>query len=264
MALGTSSYNRDNGNSKKVYDKTYYSRLKFRNPDTKVVLGFSFSAGMLIVGLSQADDNNQYTSIIDCKLTGLKARVLLHEYNQFNNDFANKKIKNSGCGYGVTTGMSAIVTILGFCVVDGSKAIAIGKVDESGKVIELHKFKFNDQFHYGLEWSDMNNMVVEKRFYPDIEFDAFGTILQEFINSYGGAAGYIQADLTKYDFRHIDNSINAVLKGLGVQVPSSVSGGNYGKARGYFNTPASNNASTQTHSNSTTIDDIENGLEGDD
>lgn len=250
------------GNLKKVFDKTYYSRLRFKNPDTKLVLGFNFSSGMLVIKMSQADDNNQYTDLESCYLTGLKARIFLNEYNRFKEDFDAKKVKE-GAAYGVTTGMSETVTIMSFCVVDGSKAVAIGKVDGSGKVKEMHKFKFNDNFHYGLEWKDLDNMVVSKKFYPDIEFDAFGDILKEFISCYGGAQAYIAADLGKYDYRHTDNNINEIMKKLGIQVPSSVSS-NYGKSRGFFDNGTDNSSQSRTTSTSTSIDDIEDSLEGDD
>ena len=258
MAFGNN--NNYGGNSKKVYDKTYYSRLHFKNTESNLVLGINFSAGMLIVKLSELDANNQYNDLIKCFLTGLKARIVLEEYHKFTDDFNNGKLKD-GAAYGITTGMSDIVTIFSFCVVDGSKAIAIGKINGSGQIQEMHKFKFNDNYHYGLEWKDLDNMVVEKKYYADIEIDAFADTLKGFVENYGGSQAYVGFDLGKYDYRHIDNNINEVMKKLGIQIPSNVN--NYGRKSGNSYFDNNNSSNERGTSNSIDVDDIQNSLEGD-
>lgn len=248
MSLG------DNRSNNKLYENTYYSRLKFKDYKNKLALGFKFKSGMLVVDVSKEKDGFQYESIVDIYITTTKAKILLNEMHQFEKDIDNGTIKPEK-GYGINTGMGEIVSILAFHVTEsGGKAVFVAKVDNAGNFTRQIDFNFNcDNFHYGLQWNNIPAMDVNKNYYNDLEFDQFKDVLKQFINNSSGAFGYSVADITRYDHQAIMNKMNPIYDKLGIERYNNSSGG-FRPADNFMNSPKN------TNSNHKSYDDIDDEL----
>ena len=248
MALGD-----DRGN--KIYENTYYSRLRFRDYDKKLVLGFKFRSGMLVAEISQEKDNFQYDSLVDIFITSTKAKILLNEIQRFEDDIATG-IATPDKGYGINAGLGDIVSVLAFHTTEsGGKAVLIGKVDGNGSYTKSVDYVFNsNDFHYGLEWNNISNMEVSKKYYNDTEYELFKDAVRQFSEHSSGASGYAVADITKYDYRAILNKMNPIFDKLGIERTNNRNGsGNGASSNNYFmNSPESRGS---THKSYDEVDD---------
>lgn len=240
--------------SNKLYENTYYSRLKFKDYNNKLALGFKFKSGMLVVDVSKEKDGFQYESVIDIYITTTKAKILLKEIERFEEDI-EKGIAKVEKGYGINTGMGEIVSILCFHVTkSGGKAVFIGKVDNGGNFTKQVDFNFNcDNFHYGLQWNNIPAMDVSKTYFNDLEFEQFKDVLKQFINNSSGAYGYAVADITRYDHQAIMNKMNPIYDKLGIERYNNAGGGSRPN-NNFMNTPG------EASSNHKSYDDIDEEL----
>lgn len=248
MALG------DSGNNKN-YENTYYSRMRFKDYDKKVNLGFKFRSGMLVVDIAQEKDGFQYETIVDIFITSTKAKILLKEIERFEKDIETGVI-DPDKGYGINAGMGEVVSILALHVTpDNGKAVFIGKVDNSGNITKSYDFAFNNKdFHYGLGWNNINSMDVTKNYYNELEFEMFKDVIRQFSETSSGAMAYSVADITRYDTKSILNKMNPIYDKLGIERErgNSYSRNNGNGSNDYFmNAPSSNHKS---------YDDIEEEL----
>lgn len=255
MALGEDRNGSRGQNSNKLFENTYYSRLSFKNPESKLRLGFQFKSGMMVVNIAKEKDGFQYDSLIDCYITSTKAKILLERIKEFEEDIKSGNI-NPENGYGINTGMGETVKILALRINnDGSKGITIAKVNNNGNIIESVDYNFNKEYHYGLKWNNISSMSVEKVYYDDMEYELFKDALEQFVNSASGAIAYSVADLTRYDLRSILNKMNPIYDKLGIEVSR---GNNYGKSNDFMNNAP---ARQSNHKNFEDIDDEFSALE---
>lgn len=248
MALG------DSNNGGKVYENTYYSRMRFKDYDKKVSLSFKFRAGMLVADISQEKDGFQYESIVDIFITSTKAKILLNEIERFEKDIAAGTVEPDK-GYGINAGMGEVVSILALHTTeDGGKAVFIGKVDGSGNITKSYDYIFNNKdFHYGLSWNNISSMDVSKNYYNDLEYEQFKDAIRQFADVSSGAVGYAVADITRYDNQRILKKMDPIFDKLGIERNNGGYNRNRGGSNNYFmNAPASSN-----HKN---YDDMEDDL----
>lgn len=246
----------DDRNNKQLYENSYYSRIKFKDYNNKLSLGFRFKSGMLVVGISQEKDNFQYELLIEMYITTTKAKILLEEIEQFEKDI-NTGLIDPHHGYGINGGLGEIVSVL--CVhitKDNGKAVFIGKVNNNGQFVNQVDFNFNsNNFHYGLKWDNISSMeTAKKNYHNEIEFELFKDVLTQFANSSSGAVGYSVADITRYDHRSILNKMNPIYDKLGIE--------RYDNNNGSVGTAASNNFmnSPANSSSHKSYDDIDEEL----
>lgn len=243
MSLGDGRNN--NGNGNKMFENTYYSRIRFKDYDNKLTLGFQFKSGMLVVDISKEKEGFEYETVANIFITPAKAKLLTGLIAQFKAD-REVGIATPEMGYGINAGMGEIVSVLAMHVTkDGGVAVTVGKVDGSGSYTSRIDYTFNKQFHYGLKWNNVESMDVEKQYNDELEFDQFCDVIAQFATASSGAYAYSVADLTRYDQRAILNKFNPIFDKLGIERGSSrnysnnnfFSGNNGGSSK-----PASNSS----------------------
>ena len=248
MALGDTN----SKSSGKVYENTFYSRIRFRNQD-KLSLAFQFRSGLLVVAISEEKDGFQYEEKTKISLSPNKARILRDQLIEFRNQvIAGGADPNKA--YGVNAGLKETVSFLAFHATDEVSpsgiqgyAVTIGKVDGAGKVSDIFDFVFNLDYHYGLIWDNLKNMEFEKEVKDLLELDVFIAVLDEFIGTASGATGYSVFDIGRYEIHRI---INPVYEKLGIE--RGKSSGSSGNGTNYFN-----NSNTGSRSTSRSVEDIE-------
>lgn len=265
MSIGGDYSNNNNGNNQngKLFENTYYSRLRIKNADSKLALGFSFKSGLMYADISELKDPSsyKYESLESICLSPTKAGILYCEINSFK-EFAEECKKNgsidTGKAFGVNAGLSEKVSYIAFHLSeDGSTCITIGKIDGSGNILERATIMLNRDYHYGLEWTDIDNMQLEKNTYDDVELTQIQYILNDFSRAMSGATAYSFADLTRYDNARILKKMDPIYDKLGIERLSSNGYSNNGGSR-------SNNflnSISNKSSNNVSIDSIEDMLE---
>ena len=241
MSLGDARGN----NSNKLFENTYYSRVRFKDTVNKLSLGFQFRSGMLIVDISKEKEGFEYESLANIFITPTKAKILEQQINIF------KKNREYGSasptmGYGINSGMGEIVSILAIHTTeDNGVGITVGKVDASGNFTKKVNFIFSKQYNYGLNWSEIDSMSVEKEYHDEIEFEQFCEVISDFARFSSGTIGYNVADITRYDTRAILNKMNPIFDKLGIDRsgnnPNRYSGNNF------FNNNGGNKNSSSDH-----------------
>lgn len=246
----------NNGNNNnKLYEKTYFSRLNFRDytHNSKTRLGFQYRTGMLIIDLSGEKNDFEYESLEQIFITGAKAKILLDMIKIFEDDIKAGTFEPAK-GYGINTGMGDTQTVLILGLESsGEKNITIAKVNKDGNVEKSHKYVFNtDDFHYGLAWNNASNIKSFDRIATkDLEYELFKNTIKTFADNSNGVIAYTVADLTRYDQAAILNKMNPIYDKLGIERQSNSRSGN-----GFFN----NNNNGDRSSEHKSYDDIEDEL----
>ena len=109
MALG-SNYQNNNQNQNSMWEPSYYSRLRIKNPEQNLALTFTFWKGTLKVsitetGSSQEGRNNELAYI---HLSPTKARILAEGVKRVSANSEGKEIYGVDTGTGETRGFIAI------------------------------------------------------------------------------------------------------------------------------------------------------------
>lgn len=242
MALGDSNRN---GNSNKLYENTYYSRFGIKDYilNSGKRFGISYKSGMMIFDISKEKDGGfSFESIISVYITITKAKILLEQIRLFKEEL-KKGLSDPNKGFGINTGMGEIQTILAFHVTaDKQPAMMIGKINADGEFTAKEDFVFNtNDFHYGLQWDNIDKMKFKKDVYNNIELDMLETAIESFAVNMNGAIAYSVADLTRYDTRSILNKMNPIYDKLGIERQ------NFGSSRGNSNPGFFNGGGTSNH-----------------
>lgn len=257
MAIGGNFNNNGNSDNKssnnKLWDTQYYSRLKIKNVDGKLQLSASFRSGLLILSLDEVSESYNTTSVETIYLSPTKALLLASELDAFLKYTKEGNIVD-GKGFGVNGGMGEKVSYIAFhATADNTKYVTIGKFDGSGNIIEKRTMAFNKDYHYALEWNDVDAMnTTERVVYDDVELDQLSALLKDFARSMSGAIAYSVADTARYDTARILGKMDPIYDKLGIER-------RHGNGYGSGNTNRSNNFLNNlgsTKSNSVSIDDI--------
>lgn len=262
MAIGNfnngssnSSY-QNNSSGNRVYDPTYYSRLRLRgNGDENKSLTIQYRSGLMIVEINIIDVSNGYkpTPISTIYISGMKANILAIVIDEFK---AYKKTGNTtpGKAFGITTGSGDKISYIGFSTSDGEDTIiTIGKFDDNGKIMESNTMTLAKEYNYSVEWENIESNDLVKVWRDEMDLDVFQRAVSDFGRSYSGALGYGTLDLNRYEQARDRRSMDQVFDRLGIERRSANSGNYNGGSNNFLN-----NASS---SKSTTIDEVTNLLD---
>lgn len=218
MAIGE-NYTNDNGNEqKKLYEQTYYSRLRFKNETEGNSLNISYNAGLLKIGIDQILDGFKYDNKITISLSPTKARILVDQLAALNDYIAKGKIDDK-TAFGVNAGMKEKVTFIAFHVnpEDNGIIITIGTFDNSGKIIDRFDYRCHTQYHYGLTWKDLDSNKLDKTYYDATEYESIVSTISDFARFMNGAAAYSVMDLGRYELNRILNKMNPIYDALHIE-----------------------------------------------
>ena len=254
MAIGD-SYNSNNGNgsnNNKLFDNTYYSRLRFRGQDHS--LSIYYRSGLMCLEVYDLEDNT-YKVIprTNIFLSPTKANILSQEIRSFKEYLQRDDVKEN-VAFGVNGGMGEKVSYIGFHTnKDKEIIITIGKFDDKGQILEHYDVVLHKDYNYGLEWKDISAMDIEKVYHNLVDLDMIHNAIADFGRSMSGAAAYAGLDISRYDQARILRKMDPIYDKLGIERKYS----NNGSGNNNF----LNNASASTSSRTTTIDEMEDLLE---
>ena len=259
MALGDTNYN---SNSNKMYESTYYSRLKVRNVKDNHVLGYSFKSGMIIVGISARKEDNGYETLAEIYITPTKAMILSKQIEKIKEEIATGKANTKG--YGIITGLDETVSTLILRTIDTEvgvmPALTIGKIDPTGNFVKRVDFNFNVNYDFGINWSDVDGMKSSNEYFNDIEFDQFCRIINDFAASSNGAYAYSTIDMARYDYKALMNKLNPIYDKLGIERQQYGNRGNRSYSGNNFFNNNSDTSSIRSSSNKS-YDELMNSIE---
>ena len=256
MALG------DN-NKKQNYENTHYSRLRFNNNEEKKMLSFSFWKGFLKVAISNIKESYsgvEYEELAYIHLSPNKAYILKSQLL----DFINlKDHATTNMSVGVDTGLTDTKNFIAIGNTNTSsekdiqRSLCIGKVSPDGKIIEKTNFNFNHQYHFGIEWTNIEKMDCSTNYIDDVELNLLITILDEYIKAMTGATAYSVMDMGRFDYSRINTKIELMMNALGIEPKSSKQNNS---SNSYFNRNGLGAASPENmnraRSERTTIEDL--------
>lgn len=254
MAIGDNGGNNETSN--KLYENTYYSRLRVKNPESDLSLGVSFRSGLLILEIKQLKDGFKYDTIEAIYLSQTKAKILADQIAKFKKAVADGTIK-PGEAYGVNAGMNEKISYIGFHVAEDMKTmqVTIGKMNGStGAIIESETVTFNHDYHFALEWDNIETMEVSKAYYDNLEIDQIEQLCIDFGRYMNGAIGYAVADAMRFDQARILKKMDPIYDKLGIERRS------YGNNNGNRQMGSSFLDSRNSSSNHTSFDNIEDQL----
>ena len=218
MGIGeySNSGNGNNGNGNKLYENTYYSRLRFKNED-KLALSISFRSGLMIIDIAEQKEGFKYDTLESIYLAPTKALLFSREIKKFKEYYDNETIVD-GKAFGVNAGMGEKVSYIGIHAnVAKDILITIGKIDGNGTILEQATFKLNRDYHYGLEWDNIDNMELSKAYYDDTELIQLTKALDDFANHMSGALAYSGIDLARYDQARVLSKMDPIYDKLGIE-----------------------------------------------
>lgn len=256
MAMGDyGNGNNNSSNSNNNVGSTYYSRLKFRNEEQKLNLSISFRSGLLIFDISAIEEGFKYRSLESIFLSPVKAKQFADEIKKFKEYFNSGDI-TPGKAFGVCGGMKEKVSYIAVHADEARNVmITIGKFDGNGAIVSSVTITLNKEYHYALEWEDVNSMdTVVKCFNDNIELDQIYETTLDFGRYMNGSIGYSVADISRYDYKRLNDAFDPLYDKLGIERRQS-SNRSGGGTNNFLNN------SGRATSNSTSFDDIENLLE---
>lgn len=250
MAIGT-----DNN---KLFEPTYYSRLSIKSPDGNLALSPSFRSGLLILEISEHKEGFKWEGIQSISISPTKATILANEIRNFKKYYENDTII-PGKGYGIVGGMNDKISFIAFsATAEKDIIVTIGKMNgSSGDIIERVDMPLHREYHYGLEWNNIETMDVAKNFIDDIEINQLETLCDDFGRSMLGAFGYSVADISRYDTNRLTKKFDPIFDKLGIERRTNNSSNYNNNGSSFLNSRGSTSNSSSTH---TSIEGIEDQL----
>lgn len=264
MALG-SNYQNNNQNQNSMWEPSYYSRLRIKNPEQNLALTFTFWKGTLKVsiiesGSSQEGRNNELAYI---HLSPTKARILAEGVKRIATNVEGKEIYGVDTGTGETRGFIAVGRDM------GKPFLFIAKVNASGNYESSQRFDFNNNYNYLLDVHDLSSLKCQKEYMNNVELDQFCNILEDYARFASGAMGASFYDIGRYENAKLSNMVRSIGIKTGA-LDASKYGGNSGgrSSNSFFNSvgseyeqpSASSNSGSSNRSRYQSIDDLESEL----
>lgn len=209
MALGDANVNQN-----KTYSQTYYSRWAIKQKDGKLRLTANFSSGLMKICIQEQAEDYKYNTVADITLSPVKAKTFAAEIDKFINDISSGTY--SGKAYGVDTGIKDTRPIIAATMINDNPYIVVGKITPSGEFESRVDYSINLDYHYGLEWTDFDNMEVDKVFYNMSELEQLRDLCIEYSRSAYGAVASSTLEMMKWDYS-IARNLDAVAEKLGVE-----------------------------------------------
>lgn len=259
MALGDNNY--QNGSNKQATDPSYYSRLRIKNLNDKLALGFTFWRGTLRLGISETGDPNEgrNNELVFIHLSPVKARLFANCVDRVMKDPEGFDIYGVDTGSGETRGLIAIGRDM------GKPYLFVAKVDKNGKYEAHQRFNFNYDYNYSLNIADIDKLSYSKEYNNDVELQMLKDLLLDYARSSSGAVGASIHDIGRYETGKINNLIKKMAESMGIEAKNKSSYGN-GGGKSYFDDEPSSGKSyggnkSGGYSNKyQSIDDLEDEL----
>ena len=250
MAIGDTNTN--NSNQGKLYENTYYPRIRIRNAESKLSLNTSFRSGLLILEICELKEGFKYDPIIAIYLSPTKAKLFAKEIEKFIAYLESGEIVE-GKAFGVNAGMNDKVSFIAIHA-DTNKNIfiSIGKFDSQGMITENHTIGLNKEYHFSLEWDNLDTMDVVKVHDDMIEVEQLYELCKDFGRSMNGAQAYAYADLARFDNVRILRKMDPIYDKLGIErLNPKGNGGSYSSKNNFLDSAKSSS------SNHMSFDDME-------
>lgn len=205
MALGN-SYSNQGNNQNSMWEPSYYSRLRIKNPVENIGLTFIFWKGTLKVsiaetGSAQEGRNNELAYI---HLSPTKARILAEAVQRV---IANPEGKDI---YGVDTGTGET---RGFIAIGREQSVPflfIAKVNGQGGYESSQRFTFNADYNYLLKVHDLAKLKCQKEFMNQVELQQFADLLNDYARFASGALGASFYDIGRYEAAKLSNMVRKI------------------------------------------------------
>lgn len=262
MALG-SNYQNNNNQNGSMWEPSYYSRIRIKNPEQNLALTFTFWKGTLKVaiaetGSSQEGRNNELAYI---HLSPTKARILADAVHRIAAEPESKAIYGVDTGTGETRGFIAIGREM------GKPFLFIAKVNAQGGYESSQRFDFNTNYNYMLNVHDLSNLKCQKEYMNNVELDQFSSLLEDYARFASGALGASFYDIGRYENAKLSNMVRKIAEKTGAIDPSKFNNNGGRSNNSFFNNvgseyeqPSASNASKSNHSRYQSIDDLESEL----
>ena len=244
MALGDSA----NQNQNRQYAPSYWSRFSIKQRDGKLRLSPSYSQGLMKLSIGeQQSDNYKYNDIASITLSPTKARVFAEALRQY---------KEDGIARGVDTGIKDTRPIIAISKINDVDAITIGKISPNGEFESRVDFMLNSQYHYGLQWRNLDDMdTVGKQFYDQLEIDQLIALCEEFAISAFGATAASTCEMMRWDYS-IPRAIEGIASKLGVELRANPSNNATRTGNSFFN----RDAEAPARGNRSSLEELEDEL----
>lgn len=249
MAIGDNS-NSSNNNGK-LYENTYYSRLKFKSSENKLSLTPYFRSGLLVLELSELKEGFKYDAVINIFLSPTKAKLFAAEIKKFKEYYLAGNII-PGKAFGVNAGMNDKVSFIGIHA-DTNKNIfvTIGKFDGNGTIIENCTTSLNVDYHFALEWENIEQNDVSKAYNDMLELDQLTELCEDFGRHMNGTIAYSVADLTRFDTARVLKKMDPIFDKLGIERKTYSNGSSSNRGNSFLEN------SGRTSSNHTSFDNVD-------
>lgn len=269
-SYGVTTNSGNNNNKANSVDKTYYSRLGFRNYDENnnftLSLSVQFTIGLMKIKVDEKQGDGNYKELENICLSASKALMLAEEIKKFKTMYLSGKHTTNM--YGINGGMKEIISFLGIYTKDNIIYIRVGKFRaDSGEVVSQVDFNMNNANLGADEWDNFNDFnSISVINYPMAELDQLIMACEDFARFMSGAAAYSVLDLARYDAKATASKFDQIFDKLGIERYSAGNGGNTRYGSSSFLTNAANNNNGMYGGNNSvtrTLDSIEDMIDED-
>lgn len=228
MALGSNYQSGNQGNNtNKMYEPTYYSRLRIKNPLENLSVSFTFWSGTLKISITDTTsipENGKVNDLAFIYLSPTKARVF--------SECVERVIKNpeSSDTFGVNTGSGDTNGFIAIGRDMGKPFLFIAKVDKEGKYQSSQRFNFNYDYNYLLRVNDLNSLKIQKEYCNTVELEQLYDILTDYARAASGALGAMIHDTGRYEAAKLSGMVRKLCEASGVNT-----GSGYNKSNGNGN-----------------------------
>lgn len=231
-------------NNKGIFEPSYYSRLRWKNEESKLTLSVSFWKGLLKLSITQAQQDFSGSVNIDeiayIHLSSMKASIMAQYVEKIIND------KNSTDILGVNTGSSETQGLIAVSRdTNGVPYLFIGKVDGNGKYLSSQKFLFNHKYNYGLNIKSLEDLKFDKEYMDELELQQLHDLFEDYARSSNGALGFSVHDVARYEEAKASDSLFKIMTNLGIK-----GGGKSGNSSNSFFAKDDSNAMNLPEDNS--------------
>lgn len=234
----------DNNNNQK-YEPNYYSRIRFKNQDESLLMGFTFWKGLLKIGISKFENTgyqangyqqNKSNDVISLYLSPTKARMMglyIRQIVESKNDIT----RGISTGSGENQGLFAIYR-------KNNKYFAVlAKVDNKGKYISYNEFEFKSEYHFGLSINNLESLEFAKDYMDTIELYQLSELLMDYARYANGAVGAMVHDSNRYEFAKLNDMVFKISNKVGASSKSSKGS----SSDSYFNNNGGSDSTTTSY-----------------
>lgn len=205
---------------------TYYSPIRINHKEGQMGFNFEYRGALLIFRLFARDINNNWKKEPEGEIfiSPTKAGLLANEIRNMIKYIEEGDIDGQKA-FGISGGMNEKISFIAFNPLPGGDInIVIGKFDGNGQIVERHECPLNREYHYSLQWANLDAMEVDKVYNDNVEILQIMHMLDDFARYMNGAAAYANAYVARYDTARILNKLDPIFDKLGIE---RLTGSNY-------------------------------------